>query len=80
MSNIYNLEPPTKGKVMLLTSMGEIEVELWPKEAPLAVRNFLQLCLEGYYDRTLFHRIISGDHQVIEEEDWFVLGCHVAIA
>ncbi|GMH42994.1 hypothetical protein BSKO_10916 [Bryopsis sp. KO-2023] len=60
MSNIYNLEPPTKGKVMLLTSLGEIEIELWPKEAPMAVRNFVQLCLESYYDGTLFHRIIEG--------------------
>jgi cyclophilin family peptidyl-prolyl cis-trans isomerase len=25
-----------------------------------AVRNFVQLCLEGYYDNTIFHRIIKG--------------------
>lgn len=34
-------------------------MELWPKEAPRAVRNFVQLCLEGYYDGTIFHRIIK---------------------
>ena len=34
MSQVYNLEPPTKGKVVLHTTHGDIEVELWPKEAP----------------------------------------------
>eukprot|EP00976_Prorocentrum_cordatum_P006392 128313-Prorocentrum_minimum.AAC.2 len=34
MSNVYNLEPPTKGKVVLSTSHGDIDVELWSKEAP----------------------------------------------
>jgi cyclophilin family peptidyl-prolyl cis-trans isomerase len=34
MSQIYNLEPPTKGKVVLHTTHGDIEIELWPKEAP----------------------------------------------
>lgn len=60
MSNIYIQEPPTNGKVLLTTTAGEIEVELWSKEAPLACRNFVQLCLEGYYDGTVFHRVIPG--------------------
>eukprot|EP00803_Ostreobium_quekettii_P001959 evm.model.scf_632.4 EVM.evm.TU.scf_632.4 scf_632:48706-50358(-) len=60
MSTVYNLEPPTKGKVILSTTLGEIEIELWAKEAPLATRNFVQLCLEGYYVGTLFHRVIAG--------------------
>ncbi|KAG6556057.1 hypothetical protein Mapa_001998 [Marchantia paleacea] len=59
MSSIYVLEPPTKGKVLLNTSLGQLDFELWPKEAPKAVRNFVQLCLEGYYDNTFFHRIIK---------------------
>ena len=58
MSTIYNLEPPTKGKVCLATTLGDIEIELWPKEAPLACRNFVQLCLEGFYLKTAFHRIV----------------------
>ncbi|DBA82190.1 hypothetical protein WJX77_010418 [Trebouxia sp. C0004] len=60
MSSIYNTEPPTKGKVVLHTSFGDLDVELWPKEAPKAVRNFVQLCLEGYYDETVFHRLIKN--------------------
>lgn len=59
MSNIYNLEPPTKGKVLLKTSLGDLEIELWAKEAPKACRNFVQLCMEGYYDNTIFHRVIK---------------------
>jgi len=60
MSNIYIQEPPTSGKVVLKTSFGDIEVELWSREAPKACRNFVQLCLEGYYDGVLFHRIVKG--------------------
>lgn len=60
MSTIYVLEPPTKGKVVLNTSHGPLDIELWPKEAPKAVRNFVQLCLEGYYNHTIFHRIIKA--------------------
>ena len=56
MSNIYINEPPTSGKVLLVTSLGEIDVELWAKETPKACRNFVQLCMEGYYDGTIFHR------------------------
>lgn len=46
--------------MVLKTSNGDIDIELWAKEAPKAVRNFVQLCLEGYYDNTVFHRIIPG--------------------
>uniref|UniRef100_A0A146KJD8 Spliceosome-associated protein CWC27 homolog n=1 Tax=Lygus hesperus TaxID=30085 RepID=A0A146KJD8_LYGHE len=60
MSNIYILEPPTKGKVLLKTTLGDLDIELWSKEAPLAARNFVQLCMEGYYDGTIFHRVVKG--------------------
>ncbi|XP_061589871.1 spliceosome-associated protein CWC27 homolog [Cololabis saira] len=58
MSNIYIQEPPTNGKVLLKTSAGDIDIELWAKEAPKACRNFVQLCMEGYYDGTIFHRVV----------------------
>ncbi|CCG80547.1 Peptidyl-prolyl isomerase cwc-27 [Taphrina deformans PYCC 5710] len=59
MSNLYVTEPPTNGKVLITTNRGEIEIELWSKEAPKASRNFIQLCLEGYYIDTIFHRIVN---------------------
>lgn len=58
MSNIYIQEPPTNGKVLLNTTVGDIDIELWSKEAPKACRNFVQLCMEGYYDGTIFHRVV----------------------
>ncbi|XP_057674987.1 spliceosome-associated protein CWC27 homolog [Corythoichthys intestinalis] len=58
MSSIYIQEPPTNGKVLLKTSGGDIDIELWSKEAPKACRNFVQLCMEGYYDGTIFHRVV----------------------
>ncbi|XP_016894564.1 spliceosome-associated protein CWC27 homolog isoform X2 [Cynoglossus semilaevis] len=58
MSNIYIQEPPTNGKVLLKTSAGDIDIELWSKEAPKACRNFVQLCMEGYYNGTIFHRVV----------------------
>jgi len=47
-------------KVELLTSKGRIVVELNQEKAPLTVKNFLRYVDEGYYDKTLFHRVIKG--------------------
>jgi peptidyl-prolyl cis-trans isomerase SDCCAG10 len=60
MSSVYNTEPPTSGKVIVVTNYGNIDIELWTKEAPRACRNFIQLCLEGYYNNCVFFRIIKG--------------------
>eukprot|EP01083_Nonionella_stella_P300859 1029238_1 len=54
----YAKEPPTYGKVLLHTTIGDIDIELWPKQAPRAVRNFVQLSMENYYNDTIFHRVI----------------------
>lgn len=59
MSEVYVHEPSTRGKVVLHTSVGELDIELWSKECPKACRNFVQLCLEGYYDNTIFHRVVK---------------------
>lgn len=56
----YVSEPATFGKVLLVTSIGDFDVELWSKECPRAARNFVQLCLDGYYDGTIFHRSGRG--------------------
>jgi peptidyl-prolyl cis-trans isomerase SDCCAG10 len=60
MSNLYNLEPQPTAKVLLQTTAGDILFELFAKQTPLASRNFLQHCLDGYYDDTVFHRIVPG--------------------
>ncbi|KAL2105968.1 hypothetical protein VUR80DRAFT_7498 [Thermomyces stellatus] len=60
MSELYNLEPQPTGSVILHTTQGEISVELFAKQTPLTCRNFLQLCIDGYYDNTIFHRLVPG--------------------
>jgi hypothetical protein len=46
-------------QVLLKTTVGDIDIELWSKEAPKACRNFVQLSLEGYYNGTIFHRVVK---------------------
>ena len=46
--------------VILETSMGDITIEMYPKDAPKHVTNFKKLVKEGYYDGTSFHRVIPG--------------------
>src|SRR5438874_4373919 len=42
------------------TSKGKIVLELLPKEAPKTVNSFVFLAREGFYDGTIFHRVIPG--------------------
>ncbi|CAE6530207.1 unnamed protein product [Rhizoctonia solani] len=51
---------PTSGKVVIETTLGDIEIELWAKETPKTCRNFIALAMEGYYDGVIFHRIVPG--------------------
>lgn len=46
--------------VVIETSMGSITVELFPDRAPLTVENFLTYAKSGFYDGTIFHRVIRG--------------------
>lgn len=56
----YVTEPPTSGKVVINTTFGPLDIELWCKEAPKATRNFIQLCMEGYYNDNPFHRVVKN--------------------
>lgn len=46
--------------VKLLTNFGEITLELDAEKAPITVANFLQYVDNGFYDGTIFHRVISN--------------------
>ncbi len=46
--------------VTIETNKGTIQVELYPEIAPNTVRNFLSLVHKGFYDGTIFHRVIPG--------------------
>jgi len=52
--------PEDKPIVILETSLGEIKIQLDPEKAPLTVENFLQYVNSGFYDGTIFHRVIPG--------------------
>jgi peptidyl-prolyl cis-trans isomerase B (cyclophilin B) len=47
-------------RVKLQTSKGDINLELFPKEAPGTVANFVKLSKEGFYDGLAFHRVIPS--------------------
>ncbi len=47
-------------KVKIATSLGDITVELYPDKAPKTVSNFLYYVKSGFYDGTVFHRVING--------------------
>ncbi|MBL7080893.1 peptidyl-prolyl cis-trans isomerase [Candidatus Bathyarchaeota archaeon] len=46
--------------VVLVTSMGNIEIALATKEAPVTTENFLSYVEDDYFDGTVFHRVIPG--------------------
>lgn len=46
--------------VLMKTSQGEIVLELNRTKAPLSVENFLKYANQGYYDGTVFHRVIQN--------------------
>ena len=46
--------------VVLETNQGTIEIKLMPEAAPKACENFIGLIEQGYYNRTIFHRVIKN--------------------
>jgi peptidyl-prolyl cis-trans isomerase B (cyclophilin B) len=46
--------------VVIATDKGNIEIELYPQNAPKTVNNFVFLAREGFYDGISFHRVISN--------------------
>jgi peptidylprolyl isomerase/peptidyl-prolyl cis-trans isomerase B (cyclophilin B) len=51
---------PANPKVLIETGKGNITVELFPGNAPKSVENFLAHVNSGFYDGTIFHRVIPG--------------------
>jgi cyclophilin family peptidyl-prolyl cis-trans isomerase len=47
-------------QVKITTNMGEFVIELRPDRAPITTKNFLQYVREGFYNGTLFHRVVSN--------------------
>ena len=51
-------ENPANPQVLLETSKGKIVIALFPDKAPITVKNFLDYVTSGFYDGTIFHRVI----------------------
>lgn len=48
-----------KPQVMMKTTKGDLLIELYPDKAPITVENFLHYVKDGFYDGTIFHRVIN---------------------
>ena len=46
--------------LLLKTNLGDMKIELFEKEAPISVRNFLDYVEAGFYSDTIFHSVIDG--------------------
>ena len=64
--NVYSVQQPKVEKmtgskiVKFVTNLGSFTVELDPEAAPVTVANFLQYVDSGYYNGTIFHRVIGN--------------------
>lgn len=54
-----SIDPQKKYSVTLHTDKGDIILELFADKAPQTVNNFVFLAREGFYDGTIFHRVIA---------------------
>ncbi|EAS66294.1 peptidyl-prolyl cis-trans isomerase [Photobacterium angustum] len=46
--------------IIFTTNVGDITIELNKQKAPVTVKNFLKYCQDGFYNGTIFHRVIKG--------------------
>ncbi|RPI95969.1 MAG: peptidylprolyl isomerase [Chloroflexi bacterium] len=66
MAKQYDSQPPMRidpnknYTAIFKTEVGDIEVELFAKQAPETVNNFVFLARDGFYDNTTFHRVINS--------------------
>lgn len=54
--NVFAANP----HIIIKTSMGEMEAELFEDKAPISVKNFLAYVQKGHYKNTIFHRVINN--------------------
>jgi len=54
------IEETSMTQITIKTSMGDIHLELDGDKAPITVENFVSIAKSGYYEGTIFHRVING--------------------
>ena len=55
-----NIDPEANPVVRLQTTVGNIDIEMYPSKSPLTVKNFIAYVDNGFYKGTIFHRVIKG--------------------
>lgn len=55
-----SIDPSASYSAVLHTEQGDIKIRLFADETPVTVNNFVHLARTGFYDNTIFHRIIKG--------------------
>ncbi len=58
--NMVNLKLASPARVRIETNYGTMIIELYEKEMPITTGNFKKLVQNGFYDKTIFHRVIDG--------------------
>ena len=59
-NEIEKIMEKTMTQVTIKTSVGDIQLELNNEKAPITVENFKTIANSGYYEGTIFHRVING--------------------
>ncbi len=59
-TEIENIKENTMIQAIIKTSVGDIKLELNDEKAPITVENFKTIAKSGYYEGTIFHRVING--------------------
>jgi cyclophilin family peptidyl-prolyl cis-trans isomerase len=57
---VLAIDPKKKYTATISTDKGDMVIELFSSKTPKTVNNFVFLAREGFYDGTIFHRVISG--------------------
>jgi cyclophilin family peptidyl-prolyl cis-trans isomerase len=57
---LFAINSEAATRMEIETSQGNITVELYPEKAPKTVANFLQYAKDGFYENTIFHRVINN--------------------
>lgn len=54
------MESNSAATAVIETKYGDMEIKFFPDKAPNHVKNFIKLAKDGFYDKTIFHRVIPG--------------------
>jgi peptidyl-prolyl cis-trans isomerase A (cyclophilin A) len=60
---IFSCNLSGQEKILIKTSLGEIELEIYPEMAPVTANNFLSLVDAGTYTNSIFYRVVRMDNQ-----------------